>query len=103
MFVNDYLEFKSKARKEIKDVVFKAIEIYKVLEYKKIDYYSYSMEKSMDIVDKYSFATLIAILDSDKKLNDYLEKKAKEKYNNDITTKAEDYKVFYENAYKKIK
>ena len=35
MFVNDYLEFKSKARKEIKDVVFKAIEIYKVLEYKK--------------------------------------------------------------------
>lgn len=41
MFVNDYLEFKSKARKEIKDVVFKAIEIYKVLEYKKIDSYSY--------------------------------------------------------------
>lgn len=34
MFVSDYLEFKSKARKEIKDVVFKAIEIYKVLEYK---------------------------------------------------------------------
>lgn len=74
MFVNDYLEFKSKARKEIKDVVFKAIEIYKVLEYKKIDYYSYSMEKSMDIVDKYSFATLIAILDSDKKLNDYFKR-----------------------------
>lgn len=71
MFVSDYLEFKSKARKEIKDVVFKAIEIYKVLECKKIDYYSHSMEKSMDIVDKYSFATLIAILDSDKKLNDY--------------------------------
>lgn len=71
MFEDDYLEFKSKARKEIKDVVFKAIEIYKVLEYKKIDYYSHSMEKSMDIVDKYSFATLIAILDSDKKLNDY--------------------------------
>ena len=75
MFVNDYLEFKSKARKEIKDVVFKAIEIYKVLEYKKIDYYSHSMEKSMDIVDKYSFATLIAILDSDKKLNDYFKRK----------------------------
>ena len=74
MFVNDYLEFKSKARKEIKDVVFKAIEIYKVLEYKKIDYYSHSMEKSMDIVDKYSFATLIAILDSDKKLNDYFKR-----------------------------
>lgn len=71
MFVSDYLEFKSKARKEIKDVVFKAIEIYKVLEYKKINYYSHSMEKSMDMVDKYSFATLIAILDSDKKLNDY--------------------------------
>ena len=74
MFVNDYLEFKSKARKEIKDVVFKAIEIYKVLEYKKISYYSHSMEKSMDIVDKYSFATLIAILDSDKKLNDYFKR-----------------------------
>ena len=74
MFEDDYLEFKSKARKEIKDVVFKAIEIYKVLEYKKIDYYSYSMEKSMDIVDKYSFATLIAILDSDKKLNDYFKR-----------------------------
>ena len=74
MFVNDYLEFKSKARKEIKDVVFKAIEIYKVLEYKKINYYSHSMEKSMDIVDKYSFATLIAILDSDKKLNDYFKR-----------------------------
>ena len=27
MFASDYLEFKSKARKEIKDVVFKAIEI----------------------------------------------------------------------------
>lgn len=75
MFEDDYLEFKSKARKEIKDVVFKAIEIYKVLEDKKINYYSYSMEKSMDIVDKYSFATLIAILDSDKKLNDYFKRK----------------------------
>ena len=74
MFEDDYLEFKSKARKEIKDVVFKAIEIYKVLEYKKINYYSHSMEKSMDIVDKYSFATLIAILDSDKKLNDYFKR-----------------------------
>ena len=74
MFEDDYLEFKSKARKEIKDVVFKAIEIYKVLEDKKINYYSYSMEKSMDIVDKYFFATLIAILDSDKKLNDYFKR-----------------------------
>ena len=74
MFENDYIKFKSKARKEIKDVAFKAIEIYKVLEYKKINYYSHSMEKSMDIVDKYSFATLIAILDSDKKLNDYFKR-----------------------------
>ena len=39
----------------------------------------------------------------DRKLDEYLEKKAKIKFNNDITTKAEDYKVFYENAYKKIK
>ena len=74
MFEDDYIKFKSKARKEIKDVVFKAIEIYKVLEDKKINYYSHSMEKSMDIVDKYSFATLIAILDSDKKLNDYFKR-----------------------------
>ena len=80
MFVSDYLEFKSKARKEIKDVVFKAIEIYKVLEYKKINYYSHSMEKSMDMVDKYSFATLIAILDSDKKLNSLLQSKDIFKY-----------------------
>ena len=71
MFEDDYLEFKSKAKKEVKDVVFKSIEINKLLEDKNISYYSYSMEKPMDIVDKYSFATLIAILDSNKKLNDY--------------------------------
>ena len=45
MFASDYLEFKSKARKEVKDVVFKAIEIYKVLEYKKINYYSLYVNK----------------------------------------------------------
>ena len=39
----------------------------------------------------------------DKKLDEYLEKKAKAKFNNDITKSVEDYKVFYENAYKKIK
>ena len=74
MFESDYSEFKSKVKQEVKEVVFKSIEIYKTLEDKKIYYYSHSMEKPMDIVDKYSFATLIAILDSDKKLNDYFNK-----------------------------
>ena len=71
MFESDYSEFKSKVKKEIKDVVFKSIKIYKMLEDKEISYYSHSMEKPMNIVDKYSFATLIAILDSDKKINDF--------------------------------
>lgn len=74
MFRSDYLEFESLADKKVKETVFKSIEIYKILEDKKIYYYSHSMEKPMDIVDKYSFATLIAILDSDKKLNDYFKK-----------------------------
>ena len=39
----------------------------------------------------------------DKKLDEYLEKKAKTKFNNYITKSVEDYKVFYENTYKKIK
>ena len=45
----------------------------------------------------------ILIVEDDKKLNEYLEKKAKTKFNNDITKSVEDYKVFYENTYKKIK
>mgnify|MGYP002597592642 CR=1 FL=1 len=36
-------------------------------------------------------------------MDEYLEKKAKTKFNNDITKSVEDYKVFYENTYKKIK
>ncbi len=74
MFRSDYLEFESLADKKVKETVFKSIEIYKILEDKKIYYYSHSMEKPMDIVDKYSFATLIAILDNDKKLNDYFKR-----------------------------
>mgnify|MGYP004562135509 CR=1 FL=1 len=74
MFKSDYLEFESLADKKVKETVFKSIEIYKTLEDKKIYYYSHSLEKPMDIVDKYSFATLIAILDNDKKLNDYFKK-----------------------------
>lgn len=74
MFRSDYLEFESLADKKVKETVFKSIEIYKTLEDKKIYYYSHSLEKPMDIVDKYSFATLIAILDNDKKLNDYFKK-----------------------------
>lgn len=46
MFVNDYLEFKSKARKEIKDVVFDKLVIdepneevlYDILNTKRIEY-----------------------------------------------------------------
>ena len=38
-----------------------------------------------------------------KDYHEYLEKKAKTKFNNDITKSVEDYKVFYENTYKKIK
>ena len=61
-------------------------------------------EEISDIIKtKYAYSIIKRLPLDDKKLNDYLEKKAKEKYNNDITTKAEDYKVFYENAYKKIK
>lgn len=61
-------------------------------------------EEISDIIKtKYAYSIIKRLPLDDKKLNDYLEKKAKEKYNNDITTKAEDYKVFYENTYKKIK
>ena len=61
-------------------------------------------EEISDIIKtKYAYSIIKRLPLDDKKLNDYLEKKAKVKYNNDITTKAEDYKVFYENAYKKIK
>ena len=70
--------------------------------YKAVD--SLKEEEISDIIKtKYAYSIIKRLPLDDKKLNDYLEKKAKEKYNNDITTKAEDYKVFYENAYKKIK
>ena len=75
MFESDYIEFKSKAEKDVKDVVFKSIEIYKMLEDKEISYYSYSIEKEMSTVDKYSFATFIALLDSDKKINDFFKER----------------------------
>ena len=55
------------------------------------------------IKTKYAYSIIKRLKLDDKKLDEYLEKKAKIKFNNDITTKAEDYKVFYENAYKKIK
>lgn len=60
-------------------------------------------EISEIIKTKYAYSIIKRLPLDDKKLNDYLEKKAKIKFNNDITKKAEDYKVFYENAYKKIK
>lgn len=74
MFESDYLEFKSKVKQEVKEVVFRSMAICKVLEEKQIYYYSHSMERPMDIIDRYSFATLIAILDNDNKLNNYFEK-----------------------------
>ena len=60
-------------------------------------------EISEIIKTKYAYSIIKRLKLDDKKLDEYLEKKAKIKFNNDITTKAEDYKVFYENAYKKIK
>lgn len=60
-------------------------------------------EISEIIKTKYAYSIIKRLKLDDKKLDEYLEKKAKIKFNNDITTKAEDYKVFYEKAYKKIK
>ena len=60
-------------------------------------------EISNIIETKYAYSIIKRLKLDDKKLDEYLEKKAKEKLNNDITKKVEDYKVFYENAYKKIK
>lgn len=55
------------------------------------------------IKTKYAYSIIKRLKLDDKKLDEYLEKRAKIKFNNDITAKSEDYKVFYENAYKKIK
>lgn len=55
------------------------------------------------IKTKYAYSIIKRLPLDDKKLDEYLEKKAKIKFNNDITKSVEDYKVFYENAYKKIK
>lgn len=55
------------------------------------------------IKTKYAYSIIKRLKLDDKKLDEYLEKRAKIKFNNDITAKAEGYKVFYENAYKKIK
>ena len=50
MFESDYLEFKSKVKQEVKEVVFRSMAICKVLEEKQIYYYSHSMERPMDII-----------------------------------------------------
>ena len=60
-------------------------------------------EISEIIKTKYAYSIIKRLKLDDRKLDEYLEKKAKIKFNNDITKKSEDYKVFYENAYKKIK
>ena len=72
-------------------------EVYNVVDSLKED------EISDIIKTKYAYSIIKRLKLDDKKLDEYLEKRAKIKFNNDITTKAEDYKVFYENAYKKIK
>ena len=72
-------------------------EVYNALDSLKED------EISEIIKTKYAYSIIKRLKLDDRKLDEYLEKKAKIKFNNDITTKAEDYKVFYENAYKKIK
>ena len=72
-------------------------EVYNVVDSLKED------EISDIIKTKYAYSIIKRLKLDDKKLDEYLEKKAKIKFNNDITTKAEDYKVFYENTYKKIK
>ena len=47
------------------------------------------------IKTKYAYSIIKRLPLDDKKLDEYLEKKAKTKFNNDITKSVEDYKVFY--------
>lgn len=51
----------------------------------------------------YTFTIVKRLPLDDKKLEEYLSSKIKEKFNSNITKLSEDYKVIYENAYKKIK
>lgn len=60
-------------------------------------------EISNIIKTDYAYSIIKRLPLDDKKLNEYLNKKAKVKLNNNITKLVEDYKVFYENTYKKIK
>lgn len=60
-------------------------------------------EISNVIKTDYTFTIVKKLPLDDKKLEEYLNSKIKEKFNGDITKLSEDYKVIYENAYKKIK
>ena len=60
-------------------------------------------EISNIIETKYAYSIIKRLPLDDKKLSEYLEEKAKLKLNENITKSVEDYKVFYENTYKKIK
>ena len=51
----------------------------------------------------YTFTIVKRLPLDDKKLEEYLSSKIKEKFNSNITKLSEDYKIIYENAYKKIK
>ncbi len=60
-------------------------------------------EVSDIIKTKYAYSIIKRLPLDDKKLSKYLAEKAKAKLNDNITERVEDYKVFYENAYKNIK
>ena len=60
-------------------------------------------EVSDIIKTKYAYSIIKRLPLDDKKLSKYLAKKAKVKLNDNIAERVEDYKVFYENAYKNIK
>ena len=60
-------------------------------------------EVSDIIKTKYAYSIIKRLPLDDKKLSKYLVEKAKAKLNDNITERVEDYKVFYENAYKNIK
>ena len=60
-------------------------------------------EISNIIKTEYAYTIIKRLPLDDKMLSDYLKEKAKLKLNENITNSVEDYKVFYENAYKKIK
>lgn len=60
-------------------------------------------EVSNIIKTKYAYSIIKRLELDDKKLDEYLNSLLKNKFNEDITSASEDYKVIYENVYKEIK